>query len=603
MMKVKKGFTLVELLIGLALFAIIISLGTSLTLTGINTHGKVFAEFDIQSKSRLALQNVNSTVRDSAATFLLHRDDGDRENEASFTEGWNYILLSNDKTKLLQYSWDESESKFIKKELISSLDGVVFDLVFNKITNPNEDKLLEYELKVIVNGSDRVFLSELEGVNSLQIVDRAYGKVANTLAFRYDTKLSEVSNAQAAIAMVLDQSGSMAYRMDGNSSSNDSSTNPNYHSRMKKLKAEATRFINELAKQPNIFISINPFSSTGNNSKQMLKAQVNNTANNDLLTYVNNLNASGGTNTGDGIRRGYYRIVEFNEEEENKNKTNKNFIIILVDGVTTFASINEYNDIISSITDRGSSYNVGGYNYQRSNPSTSTVTTNIDYGDTYMYNDYEHGKYDTNYSEISTQRDRGETYRYNNRDYVFDRRVEAGEINRSNYNGESYTSNNVQYFYNRTVNNRYYYKYYNYYYRYYTYSYRTYLYRFNGVKTIDYVTGNSNIDNREASENNYYSDGRYAGYGNSLDPWGTEYVNLIGQMVRDYKKGTNEAIKAYVIGFSAKSSDHGSLRDIAVATSGEAVFYEAGDEEALREIFLSIQRDISDALWHIGGPN
>lgn len=506
-MKTRKGITLVELIIVLALLGLVISGGTSLLLFSRNVHGKTTDEFDIQSNSRIIIQNINSTVRDSAATFLLHRGDADRENVATFTEGWNYILLSNDKSKLLQYSWDETEGEFIKKELMSSIDGVKLDLVFNKLSKANEDNLLEYILTLDVNGKTRNFTTELEGVNSLQIVDRAYGKVANTLAYRFDTKLSEVSNSQAAVAMVLDQSGSMRYRMNGQDA-NDNSSNSDYHSRMKKLKAEATRFINELAKQPNIFVSINPFASTGNSSREMLRAQVNNTANNDLLTYINGLSANGGTNTGDGIRRGYYRVVEFNEKEENKNKTNKNFMIILVDGVTTFASVKRVDEIY----------------YDRVNMGTTiTVDDQI---------------------------------------YYLDRTENRGS-GRNRYT-------------------RYYYV---------------------GVQRSNYVTGDGNISSNEASVNTDYPSGRYAGDGGNLDPWGTEYVSLIGQMVRDYKEGTNESIKVYVIGFSARTADYGSLRDIALATSGEAVFYEAGDEEALNEIFLSIQRDISDALWHIGGPN
>jgi hypothetical protein len=69
------------------------------------------------------------------------------------------------------------------------------------------------------------------------------------------------------------------------------------------------------------------------------------------------------------------------------------------------------------------------------------------------------------------------------------------------------------------------------------------------------------------------------------------------------KNGTNEAINVFVIGFSSKQSDYGSLEDIAMATRGDKVFYTADSQEALNQIFLSIQREISDALWHIGGPN
>jgi hypothetical protein len=132
---------------------------------------------------------------------------------------------------------------------------------------------------------------------------------------------------------------------------------------------------------------------------------------------------------------------------------------------------------------------------------------------------------------------------------------------------------------------------------------RTYYYDYIGPVYENYVMGEGNIDNSWASNNVLYSNGAYFGNGSSLDPYGTAYVDLVGDMVKDYKDGTNEEIKVYVIGFSAVPADYGSLEDIALATTDDTVYYEAGSSEALEEIFSAIQRDISDALWHIGGPN
>lgn len=496
-MKGRKGFTLVELLMALALISIIITFGTSYLIFGSKGHSMTFEEFNIQSDLRIVSQKINSVVREASATFILHREDAEL-----LTDEWNYIMLNEDKTGLFEYRWNPTTKKHDKIERAGSVDGSTLELLFDKDSNPDEDKLIQFTLTLKKGDKERVLETELESLNSLQIIDRSYSKVGNTLAYRYDTRVDNVSNAQAVVGMVLDTSGSMAKTMS-NVTAYDSLPNANNHSRIKKMKAEAVRLVEKLAEKPNIYISTVPFSSTANNPHTMLNAKTSLTT---IKDNINNLSAVGGTNTGDGIRRAYYRISDFNELEENKNRTNKNFMIILVDGVTTYASVTRVvNKTITITTDEGPVYNYEGDDYKFS-------------GSYWLFGNY-------------------------------------------------------------------------------------YNYTFNGVREDDYFTGDNNISNYEASNNTFYSGGRYAGKGNKLDPWGTEYVDIIGEMVKKYKEETNEAIKVYVIGFSAVQTDYGSLKDIALATRGDDTYYEAGDSAALESIFNSIQRDISDALWHIGGPN
>ena len=554
-MKVKKGFTLVELLIALALVSLIIVTGTNPLLIGIKAHAITIDEFNVQSNTRYVSAKINTIIRDASGVFVLHRED-----DENLTEEWNYIMLNEDSTKLLEYVWDDVSKTHIPRELVVGINDVTFDLEFIKNNPPDKDKLLEFNLNVKTGGIVREIKSELESKNALQVIDRSYMNKGNTLAYRYDARLDEASNAQAVIAMVLDTSGSMAYNMNGNSTTNNS------NKRITKMKAEAVRLVESLAKNNNIYISIVPFSSTANNPKEMLKANSNLST---IRNQINGLSADGGTNTGDGIRRGFYKIKYFNEEDENKNKTNKNFMIVLVDGVTTFASVNMVNEQVST-PNQGSEYILDGHVYKYDTYSSRTVK--IDYGDTYNDGTYEYSKY------RHRSRDLGET------------RI-SGALRT-----EPFIQNNTEYFYSRTSGSRYYY-------RSYEHEYRRYIYEYDGVKPGDYVTGDNNIDNNKANDNTYYSNGRYAGNGSNLDPWGTEYVNVIGEMVREYKEGTNEAIKVYVIGFSAVPKDHNSLGDIAMATRGDKVFYEAGDSDALEEIFRAIQMEITDALWHIGGPN
>lgn len=464
----QRGFTLIELIIVIALTSVVLLAASNMLIFGMKAQNMVVDEYEIQSAMRIMSETVNNVTRDSSGAFLLHRD-----NANALSDGWNYIMLNEDATKLIEYVWDESKSQHTTQEIFSGIDGVSLDLTFSKATSPDEDKLVSYAIAIKRKNDQREIATTLESINALQVVDRAYGKVANAIAYRNDKRFTDIVSSQAAVAMVLDTSGSMDDGLDGKSSSNK---NPK---KLKLMKEEALRLIDNLAKNPNIYISLVPFSSTANSPKNMMNAQSEYSSFEDYFKS-NAFKAEGGTNTGDGIRRAYYRIKDFNEEEKNSKLTNKNFMIILVDGVTTYGSVH--------------------------NPY-------------YYYDRYNHLHYDD--------------------------------------------------------------------------------------KLIEFVTGNSNInDELYPTYGDFRSfSGRYAGYGNRLDPIGTQYVNKIGEMVKAYKKDTPEAIKVYVIGFSSVKADYGSLKDIALATSGDTKYYEAGDTATLNAIFSAIGKDISDALWQIGGPN
>jgi len=59
-MKVKKGFTLVELLIALALVSLIIVTGTNPLLIGIKAHAITIDEFNVQSNTRYVSAKINT---------------------------------------------------------------------------------------------------------------------------------------------------------------------------------------------------------------------------------------------------------------------------------------------------------------------------------------------------------------------------------------------------------------------------------------------------------------------------------------------------------------------------------------------------------------
>lgn len=263
-MKRRKGFTLVEVILTLALISIVVLGGTNLITFAIRGHRLTMNEFDVQSNIRIASQRLNTVVRDSAAVFILHR-----ENADNLTDEWDYIMLSPEKDRLISYVWNSVTKGHDIKELFPSIDGITLDLELIKGNEIEDDiidvgRLLEYNLVVEGAGESRIISTEIESKNSFQVIDRSYLNKGNTLAYRNDARLDEVSNSQAVVGMVLDKSGSMGDRMDGNSYVRDGHSNSFYHSRMKLMKEEAIRLVEGLAEYPNVYISINPFDSTAN---------------------------------------------------------------------------------------------------------------------------------------------------------------------------------------------------------------------------------------------------------------------------------------------------------------------------------------------------
>lgn len=462
----KRGFTLIEILIALAIMGLIISLTTSLFMYGTNASVTTNVEYNSQAAMRVAVQKLNNSVRDASAAFALYKQDA-----TVLSNGWNYVMLSTDKKSIVEYKWDQVSGNHKKSIIIEPQKDITYNISFKNNSSATADNLISYEIERISGSKySRKISSTVESLNSLQVIDKAAeankisgGKkiVANVLAFRADAR-NKASESYANVAMVLDTSGSM-----GNALSDGTI-------KLTSLKTQATNLITELSKNPNVNISLNPFSTSANNPVDMMKANTNSVT---LLTKITNLSANGGTNTGDGMRRAYYSIDSIVKTYPTRKA--KNFMIILVDGDSTFASVVN-----------------GTTNYR-------TSDGNID---------------DTQYTK-----------------YVP-------------------------------------YRYYPYYYT---------------------VT--------------YYKE--IIGTGNTYNTDAKGYVDAIGKMIREYNNvptnpdnDPSKAIKVYVIGFGDDASSR-SMGDLAKSTTGDNTnWVKANSNAALKGVLDSIQADITDSLWHVGGP-
>lgn len=123
------------------------------------------------------------------------------------------------------------------------------------------------------------------------------------------------------IVLVLDTSGSMK----GNKLTN--------------LKEAANNFIDKMSKEKNLKIGIVTYEKEASikklkiNNKETALIPSNNT--NDLKKTINSLRASGGTNTGEGLRKAAYLLNSDKESNKDANKT----IILMSDGMPTYRTM------------------------------------------------------------------------------------------------------------------------------------------------------------------------------------------------------------------------------------------------------------------------
>ncbi|MFA9399125.1 MAG: VWA domain-containing protein, partial [Clostridiaceae bacterium] len=265
--------------------------------------------------------------------------------------GWDYIGIHEVEitpakdgnpavtgNEIVKYQYDQTTNTHIPTVLIQAQPNISYRFIFTKVNPLNSDNLLQFTIKsfdtkslaVDENSAPKVTItSEVESINSLQIVDLSTNiDPAVAVAFRSQQRNK---NVVGHVAMVLDTSGSMSDNLNGNNWGT---------SRISILKDKAKELVNEFAQEDNIDISLIPFATSANEPHDFLNAKNSTT---ELNGIISNLNAIGGTNTGDGLRRAYQKL-KAHTLDVSTDVVVSNYVIVLVDGVTTFASVKSNSD-------------------------------------------------------------------------------------------------------------------------------------------------------------------------------------------------------------------------------------------------------------------
>ncbi|MDY0277982.1 MAG: prepilin-type N-terminal cleavage/methylation domain-containing protein [Acholeplasma sp.] len=348
--KNSSGFTLVELIIAISLISFVIVLSTNMVIMAVNTHKATTKEYALQSDIRIAAEKTNNIVRYSKAVFAVPHTFV--ESTDKMDSGWDYLMVSPDGKRIVAMEYNSTSSVHEENVLVKESENIRYEVLFEKDTGAKSDSVLNYKILAFTTdesgkkiGDPKIaFETTLETINALQVADKGtLAAPSIALAYRSDGQTSGKGKNQIAyVTLVVDVSGSMGYKID------------------KKVKIDELKkalagdnanpdkgIIQQFSKEENIFVSMVPFSTTGNypdptksNSdydRHTIYEVYLNDDKNSLVSLAKSLKAQGGTNTGDGLRQSYFLHDDFRTRMlVNEKDQVHHYMIVLVDGETTY---------------------------------------------------------------------------------------------------------------------------------------------------------------------------------------------------------------------------------------------------------------------------
>lgn len=410
--KNKRGFTLVEIIITCALVGIVAMAIMPMIRFAGRAQQATSEEYQLQTQMRIASESITQHMRHATVGFTVT----EAQYETGRTAGWSYFALENDNRQIVHYQWNAAANRHDVTVVVAEQPNISYNLTFRQ-DRPGS-KLIQFQLDGFVDGNSDYKMSvasDLVALNSVVVQDVGTAlEPAVALAYREEnTPVPQTVVTQTpvriAVTLVLDTSGSMSFDMNGNEPPNY----PYYGSipphdtsnvRIANLKARANELIDRFASMGNVSVSIIPFAANANGPGVFRDAA---TSAGDLKTQINGLSASGGTNVGDGMRRAYYRLQEFNNATTDDVVS---YMILLVDGNPTYYSTNNNG---TYQTGSGNISNLSGSGNDSSQSEAmayvSTIGSQLITGGTVDITTFVIG-FTANSSEVSRARSIAETY-------------------------------------------------------------------------------------------------------------------------------------------------------------------------------------------------
>jgi prepilin-type N-terminal cleavage/methylation domain-containing protein len=128
-MRKAKGFTLVEVILVMALMGIVITTCYSVLNFSYKTHKVALDEFDLQASFRLVSEQTNQISRFSTAVFTIPQSSFREDN---LTDGWNYFGVMDGAIVAYEYKLQDGVLGHHKRVLVPANPDVSYEIVFKE---------------------------------------------------------------------------------------------------------------------------------------------------------------------------------------------------------------------------------------------------------------------------------------------------------------------------------------------------------------------------------------------------------------------------------------------------------------------------------------
>lgn len=274
-----------ELMVAAAILAAILTIGILFIRSSTNDFQYVSKEYTVQNGVRSSMENIGNVIKEATAIFTVGQAKFDPDDPLKMTDGWSYIGLSKDRTRLINYIWvwtDVKNKRGVRKEIditpsewnIQDKDNkkIEYEIGFyrdedNKALHPKDEKelrsrkVVRMSVKGTVKGTQTSYnlSNDILAENLNQIMDskdRNPSEPITAIAYKVDALEDPViqkSGADAAFVFVVDTSGSMSLDI------NAYSTSQVAKKRISILKEVVKKFIDQLEKVGTVDLYIVPF--------------------------------------------------------------------------------------------------------------------------------------------------------------------------------------------------------------------------------------------------------------------------------------------------------------------------------------------------------
>jgi prepilin-type N-terminal cleavage/methylation domain-containing protein len=184
-MRSRKGFTLVEIMVVVALLGIVFVFASNVLNLGAKAMGASNREFELQSGVRLAAATSTEKIRYSKTIFTIPKSSFRKDN---LSPNWDYFGIedvtvdSRPASQIVQYTWNPATLVHDELILVEPKPDVKYEFAFSKEYTYAADgsieqqNLLNYKIVTYLNGvvSADPYISvdgQSFAANALQIID------------------------------------------------------------------------------------------------------------------------------------------------------------------------------------------------------------------------------------------------------------------------------------------------------------------------------------------------------------------------------------------------------------------------------------------------